>query len=364
MDGENNPIMPRPINYLVSSAIDNTSAHQNIDTLLLQSKLDEQIKNESLYGAIYADKTPEYKGGIDPVVENIALSPIIALKSLGSVGKKILEKSGLRNPLYHYTSSAGASKILEQGFIKGSSEAFQGKPFKGEMTKFVDPKNAPIYQKKMKSPAVSVTRDPAFLTRGHQHVKTDISFISDKPSLKSKGYKIQPFAEKGYRKTLTQLDPIDAYHKFNINMDKPFNKTIHPQMNPRFEFEERIRGNLSLEDIKMINVSRLPGKFKENKNLLTFLEETNIPVIFSKGAKKKLKRFKDDIHKKKNVMEKLGSNNPSFSSKGYNPDREWYARDKNILNSLLKYTSYKNPLKHSRYNQPTLKQPKHIPLWK
>ena len=350
MDGENNPIMPRPINYLVSSAIDNTSAHQNIDTLLLQSKLDEQIKNESLYGAIYADKTPEYKGGIDPVVENIALSPIIALKSLGSVGKKILEKSGLRNPLYHYTSSAGASKILEQGFIKGSSEAFQGKPFKGEMTKFVDPKNAPIYQKKMKSPAVSVTRDPAFLTRGHKHVKTDISFISDKSSLKSKGYKIQPFAEKGYKKTFHPFD----YH----------GKIVKQQMNPRFEFEERIRGNLSLEDIKMINVSRLPGKFKENKNLLTFLEETNIPVIFSKGAKKKLKRFKDDIHKKKNVMEKLGSNNPSFSAKGYNPDREWYARDKSILNSLLKYTSYKNPLKHSRYNQPTLKQPKHIPLWK
>jgi len=348
MDGAGNQIMPRPMDYLVSSAIDNTSAHQNIDTLLLQSKLDEQIKNESLYGAIYADKTPEYKGGIDPVVENIALSPIIALKSLGSVGKKILEKSGLRNPLYHYTSSAGASKILEQGFIKGSSESFQGKPFKGEMTKFVDPKNAPIYQKKMKSPAVSVTRDPAFLTRGHKHVKTDISFISDKPSLKSKGYKIQPFAERGYEKTFHPFD----YH----------GKIVKQQMNPRFEFEERIRGNLSLEDIKMINVSRLPGKFKENKNLLTFLEETNIPVIFSKGAKKKLKRFKDDIHKKKNVMEKLGSN-PSLS---VNSDavRNIYARDKSILNSLLKYTSYKNPLKHSRYNQPTLKQPKHIPLWK
>jgi len=346
MDGENNPIMPRPINYLVSSAIDNTSAHQNIDTLLLQSKLDEQIKNESLYGAIYADKTPEYKGGIDPVVENIALSPIIALKSLGSVGKKILEKSGLRNPLYHYTSSAGASKILEQGFIKGSSEAFQGKPFKGEMTKFVDPKNAPIYQKKMKSPAVSVTRDPAFLTRGHKHVKTDISFISDKSSLKSKGYKIQPFAERGYKKT-------------NIGWEEGWKRS--GQMNPRFEFEERIRGNLSLEDIKMINVSRLPGKFKENKNLLTFLEETNIPVIFSKGAKKKLKRFKDDIHKKKNVMEKLGSNNPSFSAKGYDPDREWYAKDKNILNSLLKYTSYKNPLKRPSYNQPIWKQPKELP---
>ena len=55
------------------------------------------------------DRTPEYIGGVDPVVENVALSPILTLKSLGSVGRKILEKTGLRNPVTHYTTGSGAT---------------------------------------------------------------------------------------------------------------------------------------------------------------------------------------------------------------------------------------------------------------
>ena len=327
--------MPRPIDYMTryqdggfaESLADETSVHHNIDKLLFEANLPKHTMGIH---------KPFLIGGTDDIVANIAMSPLIAAKKIPSLLKKIKDIN-LKSPLYHYTSSGRAAKILEEGRIKGASQAFPGKPFKSEPRWMdIEPTQqfAPWYR--VPSPAVSVTRDPAFLTRPHKHVKTDISFISDKPSLKSKGYKIQPFAEKGYKKTKPRYSSQRGTW-FTRRENRP---------NPYFEFEERIRGNLSLEDVKMINVSRLPGRFKDNKNLLASLEETNIPVIFSKGAKKKLKSFKDDIRRTKNTMEKLGSD-PSFS---VNSDavRNIYARDKNILNSLLKYTSYKNPLKSAR----------------
>ena len=327
--------MPRPIDYMTryqdggfaESLADETSVHHNIDKLLFEANLPKHTMGVH---------KPFVIGGTDDIVANIAMSPLIAAKKIPSLLKKI-KNINLKSPLYHYTSSGGAAKILEEGRIKGASQSFPGKPFKSEPRWMdIEPTQqfAPWYR--VPSPAVSVTRDPAFLTRPHKHVKTDISFISDKPSLKSKGYKIQPFAEKGYKKTKP---------RYSSQRGTWFTRREN-RHNPNFEFEERIRGNLSLEDVKMINVSRLPGRFKDNKNLLASLEETNIPVIFSKGAKKKLKSFKDDIRRTKNTMEKLGSD-PSFS---VNSDavRNIYARDKNILNSLLKYTSYKNPLKSAR----------------
>jgi hypothetical protein len=333
MDGESNSIMPRPIDYMegyqaggfTEALADETSVHHNIDKLLFEANLPKHTMGIH---------KPFVIGGTDDIVANIAMSPLIAAKKIPSLLKKI-KGINLKSPLYHYTSSGGAAKILKEGRIKGASQAFPGKPFKSEPRWMdIEPTQqfAPWYR--VPSPAVSVTRDPAFLTRPHKHVKTDISFITDKPSLKRKGYKIQPFAEKGYKKTIYHLP----------SGGRP---------NPRFEFEERIRGNLSLEDVKMINVSRLPGRFKDNKNLLTSLEETNIPVIFSKGAKKKLKSFKDDIRK---TMKWRGKSGQLYQSQ--NP---FFQRDKKTLNSLLKYTSYKNPLKRPRYNQPTLKQPKELP---
>ena len=61
-----------------------TNVHSNIDDLILQAKLDEFAQT----GVMYADKRPKYIGGADDVVANIAVSPILALKSMGNVGRK------------------------------------------------------------------------------------------------------------------------------------------------------------------------------------------------------------------------------------------------------------------------------------
>ena len=71
-----------------------TDVHSNIDNLILQAELDRLDQT----GVMYADKTPQYIGGADDVVANVALGPLLTLKSLGGVGKKLLEKTGLRKP--------------------------------------------------------------------------------------------------------------------------------------------------------------------------------------------------------------------------------------------------------------------------
>ena len=88
-----------------------TNVHNNIDNLILQADLDKFDKT----GVMYADKTPQYIGGADDVVANVALGPLLTLKSLGSVGKKLLERTGLRNPVTHYTTGSGATEILKSG---------------------------------------------------------------------------------------------------------------------------------------------------------------------------------------------------------------------------------------------------------
>ena len=60
-----------------------TNVHSNIDSLIVQSKLDEFDR----YGSMRT--TPlEYKGGVDDVVANIAMNPMMTLKSLGTVASK------------------------------------------------------------------------------------------------------------------------------------------------------------------------------------------------------------------------------------------------------------------------------------
>ena len=172
-----------------------TDVHNNIDNLILQADLDKFDKT----GVMYADKTPQYIGGADDVVANVALGPLLTLKSLGSVGKKLLEKTGLRNPVSHYTRSQNASNILKQGRIKGLGQQ-----------------------------AVSVTRDPMFTSRPHGSIGTDIRFILDRDELVKKGFPIKPIAVGGYRKT----SPYE-FNKENARYQK---------MNPKFEFEERVRG--------------------------------------------------------------------------------------------------------------------------
>ena len=258
-----------------------TGVHNNIDNLILQAELDKLAQT----GSMRVDRTPEYIGGVDPVVENVALSPILTLKSLGSVGRKLLKKTGLRNPVSHYTTGRRASRILEEGRIKGRGE-FPGKPFYGDSRKYLEKQLAKdktgwlsetdikFQEQFPKSPSVSITRDPMFLSRPHVHVGSDIGLIMDRGQLTKQGMKIQPFAEANYGKVL------------------PYKHTQYGRMNPRFEFEERVRGNIPTENIKRIDILRLPSSesdFSPNMlKLLIQLYKTNIPIIKSSSVEKKL----------------------------------------------------------------------------
>ena len=246
-----------------------TNVHSNIDDLILQAKLDEFAQT----GVMYADKRPKYIGGADDVVANIALSPILTLKSMGNVGRKILEKTGLRNPVSHYTTGQGATNVLKSGNIYGYGR-FPGKNLIGGTR------------------AVSVTRDPMFTARPHGSIGTDIRFVLDRDEMVKKGFKMKPYVAPGgmpgYSKTVNRYDlPPVTLKKY---------KEIHGyypnQINPRFEFEERVMGKIPTENIKLIDILQLPlseSDFSPNMlKLLGQLSRTNIPIIKSSLAKNRL----------------------------------------------------------------------------
>ena len=269
-----------------------TGVHSNIDNLILEAELNKFDKT----GVMYADRRGQYVGGVDPVVENVALSPLLTLKRLGTVGKEILEKTGLRNPVSHFTRGHSAKDILDSGTIRGTGRQFPGKPFKGEVT------GNPFY---IKSPAVSVTRDPMFLGRPHNYVGTDVKFIMDRDAMVKKGFSIKPYAETNYEKTLTGGLDLDHYKKV-------FGKYAK-QMNPRFEFEERVRGNIPIENIKLIDLIQLPmgmsNKSEDLFKLLDVLNKSNIPIIKSPLARKRLGKMNpNDISNERdfeNIMKLL-----------------------------------------------------------
>ena len=244
-----------------------TNVHSNIDNLILQADLDKFDKT----GVMYADKTPQYIGGADDVVANVALGPLLTLKSLGSAGKKLLERTGLRNPISHYTSGLSASNILKSGNIYGTGK-FPGRELIGGTR------------------AVSVTRDPMFTSRPHTSIGTDIRFVLDRDKLVKKGFKISPFVHPYYRKTT--FDPV----KRSVGVDK-YNKKI---MNPKFEFEERVRGNIPTENIRLIDLITFPqgaGKRFEAAEILDQLSKSNIPIIRSSKTTDQI-RFMDKMFKK------------------------------------------------------------------
>jgi hypothetical protein len=266
-----------------------TNVHSNIDDLILQAKLDEFAQT----GVMYADKRPKYIGGADDVVANIALSPILTLKSIGKVGKKILEKTGLHNPVSHYTTGSRAANILKSGTIRGRDQAFPGKPFRKDSKKAIDAKLKEFREKTLSSadeldfyanelipgsPAVSVTRDPMFLSRPHSHVGSEIGLIMDRDQLVRKGMKIQPFAEKGFQKTYQTLR----------------------ELNPRFEFEERIRGYVPTKNIKLIDLIQLPKDLPDKSvdlfEILNAFNKSRIPIIKSPLVEERLRKIpiKDD----------------------------------------------------------------------
>ena len=279
--------------YLNTSAPSSTGVHSNIDNLILEAELNKFDKT----GVMYADKRPSYVGGVDPVVENIAMSPILTLKSLGDVGRKILSKTGLRNPVSHYTFGANALNILKSRNIKGTSSQFPGKPFRES---FADKKIRELYGKGLpleKSSAVSVTRDPKFLSRPHQYVGTDVGFVMDRDDMIKKGLKIEPYVEPGgmpgYAKTVNRYDlPPVTLKKY---------KEIHGyypnQMNPRFEFEERVRGNIPIDNVKLIDILKfpkwkmeeeLPSVLTRKSNVLNEILSKDIPMIMSSKAKEQI----------------------------------------------------------------------------
>lgn len=251
-----------------------TGVHNNIDNLILQAELDKLAQT----GSMRADTRPQYIGGVDPIVENIAMGPLLTLKSLGSVGKKIIEKTGLRNPVSHYTTGQGAANILKTGSIKGTS-LYPGKSSRTKFKKF----------RKESYPALgrpddwsaSITRDPMFTSRPHGTIGTDIRFILDRDDLVKKGFPMKPIAVANYKKVL--------------NTWNPSLKKLEKSMNPRFEFEERVRGNIPTENIKLIDILQLPlGESDLSPNMLKLLGQlsrTNIPIIKSNLVKNRLNKI-------------------------------------------------------------------------
>ena len=271
--------------YLNTSTPSSTGVHSNIDNLILEAELNKFDKT----GVMYADKRGQYVGGVDPVVENVAMSPILTLKSLGDVGRKILSKTGLRNPVSHHTFGSNALNILKSRNIKGTSSQFPGKPFKES---FADKKIRELYGKGLpleKSPAVSVTRDPMFTSRPHSNIGTDIKFVLDRDAMVKKGFSIKPYAETNYRKTLTESLDLDHYKEV-------FGKYAK-QMNPRFEFEERVRGNIPIDNVKLIDILKfpkwkmekeLPSVLRRKSNILHEILSQDIPMVMSSKAKEQI----------------------------------------------------------------------------
>jgi hypothetical protein len=260
-----------------------TRVHSNIDNFILQSELDKFIQT----GWFSEDKTLEYIGGTGDVVANVAMSPLIAAKKIPSLLKAIKDM-GLKNPLYHFTSAPRASGIMKSGIITGSGRAFPGKPFKGEKVISGDVLDTGISYK-MQSPAVSVTRDPKFTSRPHKHVGTDVRFIMDRDEMIKKGLKIEPFAEKGFGK-----------------VHRTWDKDKFIRMNPMFEFEERVRGNIPTENIKLIDLLKFPkypyeetgaGIALSGQTLLNradFLHDIlkkKIPIMMSEEARSSIKQL-------------------------------------------------------------------------
>lgn len=248
-----------------------TGVHNNIDNLILQAELDKLAQT----GSMRADTRPQYIGGVDPIVENIALSPLLTLKSLGSVGKKLLEKTGLRNPVSHYTTGQGAANILDTGSIYGTGK-FPGENLIGGAR------------------AVSVTRDPMFASRPHGSIGTDIRFVLDRDEMVKKGFTMQPFTARNYGKTMSYKNqPTETLMRLIENKTAKELKGLRMK-NPRFEFEERVRGNIPTENIKLIDILQLPlGESDFSPNMLKLLGQlsrTNIPIIKSFEAKEGLQR--------------------------------------------------------------------------
>lgn len=284
--------------YLNTSAPSSTGVHSNIDNLILEAELNKFDKT----GVMYADKRPSYVGGVDPVVENIAMSPILTLKSLGDVGRKILSKTGLRNPVSHYTGGLSAENILKQKRIVGFGE-FPGRG----------------YKRGKDAGAVSVTRDPLFTARPHHSIKTDIKFVLDRDEMIKKGFKMQPFTARNYEKTMSYKNqPNETLMRLIEKYDKETAKELRKLRinNPRFEFEERVLGKIPTDNVKLIDILRLPlnssNSSQDLLELISRLSKTKIPIIKSLEAEKRLKKVNIKSNKDLENIYRLIKETPTY----------------------------------------------------
>ena len=281
-----------------------TKVHSNIDNLILQSELDKFAQT----GWMSEDRTPEYIGGTDDVVANVAMSPLLAAKKIPSLLKAIKDM-GLKNPLYHFTSAPKASGIIKSGTITGSEGAFPGRAFKGETNILKEPwamdePHLSMWNPKnfgAKSPAVSVTRDPKFTSRPHKHVGTDVRFIMDRDEMIKKGLKIEPFVEEGFEKW-RQL--YGGKSLGDIASGKLYKTGVKP--NPMFEFEERVRGNIPTENIKLIDLLKfpkwamedeVPGMVLRQADFLRDISRKKIPIMMSEEARSGMKQLGDVLER-------------------------------------------------------------------
>tara|TARA_R110002153_G_scaffold48118_1_gene135800 strand:- start:45 stop:1130 length:1086 start_codon:yes stop_codon:yes gene_type:complete len=304
-----------------------TDVHNNINNLIMKAEMDSKLRQYSMS----AYKTPQPITGTIP---DVALSPLLTLKSLGSVGRKLLEKIKLRNPVSHYTSGKNVGDIISEGRIKGTSDSFPGKPFYGDRKSVLAKRNKQFenesyassdeiqfYKDNMpsRSPAVSVTRDPSFLQRAHSHVGTDVQFIMDRDDLIKSGFKINPLAEKGFRKVNMKQSDIknnlkhyaDALNKNVINK-KQYKENVDnlfkDQMNPKFEFEERVRGNIPLNKVKLIDFLTFPDVSEDTFNaykMMNFLPRVlkkNIPIIRSERTTNSLMNLRNKMVNENSVL--------------------------------------------------------------
>ena len=271
-----------------------TAVHSDIDDLIYKSNLNDIIQKEKEHGVMYADKTPQNVGGMPDFVSDVALSPLLTLKSLGSLGRKILDKTSLKNPVSHFTNQPRASLILDSGKIKATGRF---------------PYSKKSYSKKTKQDefpkSVSLTRDPQFAYRKQDFIPTTVKFIMDRDDLVKKNYILKPYTDKFYGKVL------------------PYKHTQYGYMNPRFEFEERLLGDIPLKDVKLIDLLNFPSyNFSsrlnlQNAEMLDQIVKRNIPTLLSAQAKKAIGSYSKALNRdliSTTVLNKLMSS-PTYKYK-------------------------------------------------
>lgn len=313
-----------------------TDVHNNINDLIMKAEIDSKLKQYSMS----AYKQPQPITGTAP---DIALNPLLAAKKIPSMMNLLKKIKNFRNPIYHHTSISKAREILKTGEIKPTRSFPKGEDKIPKYSKEIDEYGNTTLKystEKLKDTpkGFSITRDPKFLSRPHYNIGNDVRFIMDRDDLVKKGYKIKPFVEKNYEKTLDRLVSPENYKKIH--------GYYRNQMNPRFEFEERILGNLPTKNIKLMDFAKIPINFgtwkpalgkgvfgarrpqPELQNLIdTVLDinqkSTQLPVIMSEQVRSTLKKVEPylmDMYTKNNpdrvkALEKLMSA-PTYK---YNP---------------------------------------------